>query len=94
MSEKKQKQKRGTILVPRYDLKKQLEYLRSFCEQVHFSGDALITLILADFIYRVEKLTVIDKQDISVAFMSFLSSSVETAENYKKLKGIIDNEKA
>lgn len=86
MSEKKSKEKRRTINVPRYNLQEQLDFVKSFCESVQFDADLLTGLILADFLYTIELTAFQSGGDYKVAFLSYLEHSVRVYENFLKLK--------
>lgn len=89
MSEKKQKEIRNTIDVPIYDVQNQFQYIIDFCKPFEFSPQTMLSLILADWIYLVQKGLLNNMTDKDI-FISFLESAQRTSKDFKKLKKIME----
>lgn len=85
MSEKNEKRVRKTLNLPDYDIKAQLNYLTGLCEAFDFSGDRLISLILGEWIYTVQK-GLVSGEDMSNIFFAYLKKCEDTAKKFNKLK--------
>lgn len=57
MSEKKTKEKRHTIAIPKYDLQDILADMTNICKAFEMSGDQLIAIILADWMMTFDMAT-------------------------------------
>lgn len=84
MSEKKNKKERE-LKYPKYDLKSQLEYLTSFCENYHFNGDVLISLIIGQWIASMVAGQIKGSSETEM-FLAFLASTEKDFEVLKEWK--------
>lgn len=89
MSEKNEKRVRKTLNLPDYDIKAQLSYLTELCKVFEFSGDRLISLILGEWIYTVQK-GLAAGEDMSNIFFAYLKKCEDTAKKFNKLKEAIN----
>ena len=90
MSEKKSKEVRRNVEVPVYNVEKQMQYLINFCKPFDFSPQALLSLILAEFIYAVEAGLLYKDMKPDEIFISYLNRAQRTRKDYDKLKSKID----
>lgn len=91
MSEKNEKRVRKTLNLPDYDIKSQLSYLTELCKAFDFSGDRLISLILGEWIYTVQK-GLSAGEDMSNIFFAYLKKCEDTGKKFNKLKEALKNE--
>lgn len=90
MSEKKQKEIRNSIEVPIYDVQNQFQYIIDFCKPFEFSPQTMLSLILANWIYTVQKGLLNNMTDKDI-FISYLESAQKTSKDFQKLKKIMEN---
>lgn len=57
MSEKKTKEKRHTIVIPKYNLEDILADMTNICKAFEMNGDQLIAIILADWMMTFDMAT-------------------------------------
>lgn len=88
MSEKKDKKKRSTVMVPKYDLSQQTQFIYSLCEEMKFKYQDLLTLIFADWICNFQYVSSVNGP--AQAFVSYLQTAKKTAEKLKELRKCLD----
>lgn len=93
MSEKKEKIKRGTIELPVYDVKKQMEFISAVCNDFNFDASRLVTYILADWINTFQTAVLSKRMNANEAFFAYLSSVRRVYDNLSKLRKEVENEK-
>lgn len=80
-----------TVILPKYDVEKQMQFIANLCNDVEFDARVLITLIFADWINDFQQ------QSMNVgfihAFSDFLSTAEPTFNQLKKIKERIENER-
>lgn len=91
MSEKRNKEQRNTIDIPIYDIESQINYLIQICKDFDFNPQNLLSLIIADWIYSVQK-GLKKGMDIKDIFITYLESVQKTRKNFDKLKKELRNE--
>ena len=81
------------IIIPKYDVEKQLEFFSDICNDIEFDARVLITLIFADWILEIQ--TKCKHVGIYQAMSEFLLGSERTFKLLKELKDEIEvrNEK-
>ena len=81
------------IIIPKYDVEKQLEFFSDICNDIEFDAKVLITLIFADWILNIQ--TQCKHVGIYQAMKDFLLDSEKTFNALKKLKDEVEakNEK-
>lgn len=77
MSEKKSKEIRRTLKLPKYESAKQLNYIREVCKICEFDAEVLTSFILADFLLAYEIAVVENGNDYRTCFYSYLESVVK-----------------
>lgn len=79
------------IIIPKYDVEKQLEFLSDICNDIEFDAKVLITLIFADWILGIQ--TKCKHVGIYQAMKDFLLSSEKTFKLLKELQDEIEAKK-
>lgn len=88
--------KRNTKLqldLPIYDLKSQLDYITQICKDYEFDGDRLISYILADFIFVVQK-GLCSHKNMDTIFVKYLQHTSQQRKLFDKLKELSENGKS
>lgn len=94
MSEKQSKKERNTLMLPTYDLQKQLDYIKSICLEFQFDNDRLMSYIIADFIFGLQYTIMINGDDgkaANDAFFSYLANVKKTYDNFMSFKAKYDD---
>lgn len=79
------------IIIPKYDVEKQLEFLSDICNDIEFDAKVLITLIFADWILKLQ--TECKHCGIYQAMKEFLLGSEQTFKLLKKIKDEVESKK-
>lgn len=84
------KKTKVNIIIPKYEIQGQLDFLASVCESFDFDVKVLIPLIFADWICDFQVAT--SKSNAQKAFISYLSSTSKVRDTLEQIKKYVENE--